>query len=316
MQQWWRAALLLLTSGIIIGTAGCGTSEDTIDPCTPLAPAVATAGAPAPTSTTGAYLCAAGVGVSNLEASVSFYTAAFAMKERARLTRVDRREVVLDSADGRGSRLVLMSFTDGSARNYQQNPGKIVYYVKDVNAIAAAVVAAGGTVSTPAPFAGRMVAFGRDKDQNLIEITSEPTAVHSYISAFGVGVSNLEAAKKFYVDTLDMKVLAKLSVTRPTSPTTTGPWYDEYILSSSAGRGSAIVLMTYTDGTARNYANNPVKLALRVNDPVAYAKRISAAGAKVVLEPVSFGESVLGDTVVGYARDADGTVLEILDSPN
>ncbi|MBI5258645.1 MAG: hypothetical protein HY855_19225 [Burkholderiales bacterium] len=254
--------------------------------------------------------------MSNLEASVNFYKSAFAMKERARFTRVDREEVVLDSADGRGSRLVLMNYTSGPARNYQQNPGKIVFYVKDVSAVAAAVVAAGGTTSTPVPFAGRMVSFGRDKDQNLIEITSEPTAVHSYVSAFGIGVSNLEAAKKFYVETLDMKVLTKLSVTKPTGPTTTGPWYDEYILTSGVGRGSAIVLMTYTDGTAKNYTNNPIKLGLRVKDPQAYASRIAASGNRVTLDPVNYGERQLGNTMIGYARDADGTVLEILDSPN
>ena len=129
-----------------------------------------------------------------------------------------------------------------------------------------------------------MVGFGRDRDLNLIEFTSLPAAdpsgaqTHSYIAAFGVGVSNLEAARAFYVNTLDMRVSQFLSVTKPTATGGTTPWYDEYILVSNAGRGSAVVLMTYTDGVAKNYNANPVKLTLRVNDPAAYAQRITAAG--------------------------------------
>lgn len=301
--------LLALAAGLVV--AGCGGASDPVDPCTPLA-----APTTAATSTTGAYLCAAGVGVSNLEASVTFYKAALGMKERARITRADRREVVLDSADGRGSRLVLMSYTDGVARNYKQNPGKIVFYVKSTQDIAAALVAAGGTASTPVPYAGRMVSFGRDPDNNLIEITSDPATAHAYLSAFGIGVSNLEAAKEFYVNALDMKVLTKLSVARPVSATASVPWYNEYILTSPAGRGSAIVLMTYTDGSPKNYANNPVKLGLRVNDPAAYTRRIAAAGKPVRLAPAPGAEAELAGTTVGYAADADGTTLEILDSPN
>lgn len=315
--SFWKT--LTLSFSVCMLAAGCGGSDSiaTAEPCAVIAAPVLAPGASAPVSATGAYLCAAGIGASDLEASVNFYKA-LGMKEQARLTRNNRREVVLSSADNRGSQLVLFTYTDGSIRNYRQNPGKIVFYVKDATAFGAALAAAGGTLlSPPVLYQGRMVGFGRDRDLNLVEIASDTTAVHSFISAVGIGVSDLEAAKNFYVNTLDMKVLVRLSVTKPTGPGTVGPWYDEYILQSSAGRGSAVVLMTYTDGTVKNYSNNPVKLSLRVNDPAAYAQRITAAnvaGATVLAAPTF--DATAGFATVGYATDADGTLLEFLKSPN
>ena len=307
------------TLAVLCGAlTACGGSDDNVaapapqaaEPCAAIAAPTPASGASAPLSVTGAYLCAAGVGVSDLDKSVAFYKAALGMTERARIARADRNEVVLDAADRRGSQLVLYTYTDGSARNYQRNPGKVVFYVKDTAAAVAQVVAAGGSASPPVAYAGRQVSFARDPDGTLVEVTSEPSAVVSYVSAFGVGVSDLEAAKAFYVDTLDMRVLAKLSVAKAPGM----PWYDEYILAANAGRGSSIVLMHYTDGSTKNYLDNPVKLSLRVTDPVAYAQRIAAAGKPVLRPPVP--EPALGGTVVGQAQDGDGTLLEILTSPN
>ena len=127
--------------------------------------------------------------------------------------------------------------------------------MKDATAFGAALQAAGGKlVSPPVAYMGRMVGFGIDLDNNLVEIATEPTAMHSYVSAFGVGVSDFEAAKNFYTTALDMKVLTKLSVAK----TPGMPWYDEFILQSSSGKGSAVVLMHYTDGSPKNYAGTPV----------------------------------------------------------
>ena len=180
------------------------------------------AGTAAPTSATGAYLCGFGIGVTDLEASTKFYKAAFGMTERVRLTRTDRVEVVLNSADRRVAQLVLFQFTDGKVRKVKQNPGKIVFNVKNTQAAVDAFTAAGSSASAPAEFSGRQVSFGRDPDNNLVEMNSDPTAVASYFSAAGLGVADLEAAKTFYVDVLDMKVAAKLSVAKaPACPGTT-----------------------------------------------------------------------------------------------
>src|SRR6218665_3385441 len=118
---WCRAVVM----GLAAVGAGCGGGDDeapppvaVVDACATL-PAAATL--PTPASATGAYLCAAGVGVSDLEASVTFYKSGFGMTERARITRTDRNEVVLDSADKKGSQLVLYRYTDGSARVYNRN---------------------------------------------------------------------------------------------------------------------------------------------------------------------------------------------------
>lgn len=303
--------------------SACGGGDDdtpVFNPCAALPAPTPASGASAPVSATGAYMCAAGVGVTNLEASVTFYKR-LGMTELARLTRTDRREVVLESADRRGSRLVLYTYTDGSTRNYRQNPGKIVFYARDAAAFAADFAAAGGTVSSQPRVidaAGTRVGFGRDLDLNLIEIAQMPAAsptaaqTHSYISAFGIGVSNLEAARTFYMNTLDMRQSLYLQVTKPTATGGTTPWYDEYILVSNSGRGSAIVLMNYTDGVPKNYTDNPVKITLRANDPTTFAQSIAAAGRTVTRMPAPAPEPSLGGAVVGYAKDADGTLLEIL----
>ena len=88
------------------------------------------------------------------------------------------------------------------------------------------------------------------------------------------------------------------------------------MLTANSGRGSAIVLMHYADGTVKNYANNPVRLSIRSDRPGAYAKRIFDAGKKAVQAPAAAKEPALGDAVIGQALDADGTALELLGSPN
>jgi catechol 2,3-dioxygenase-like lactoylglutathione lyase family enzyme len=342
----FRHALTLSLSCLLATACGGGDDEPVaaapteIDACAALAAPVPASGASAPVSTTGAYLCGAGVGVNNLEASVSFYKAVFGMRELARIQRADRNEVVLDSADSRGSRLVLMNFTDGSVRNYSQNPGKIVFYVRDatlLETIRTAFVTAGASKPRP-PFTslGSTISFGRDLDGNLIEIATSSSATHSYLSAIGVGVSNLSQARAFYVDTLDMMADARIrlspslpvgfipvpalpaiaaSGTEPDYPAI--PAYNEYILLSKAGRGSAVVIMNHPAPAVMNYTNNPIKLTLRVNDPTAYAQRITSAavpGATVTRAPAPATD--LGGAVVGQATDANGTQLEILNSPN
>jgi hypothetical protein len=53
-----------------------------------------------------------------------------------------------------------------------------------------------GTITLPPTpqegFGGVVVGFGRDTDHNLIEIVCYPHAQHSFLSAVGIGVSNLQ----------------------------------------------------------------------------------------------------------------------------
>src|SRR5690554_7588983 len=68
------------------------------------------------------------------------------MHELHRLGRDDRIEVVMESADRRGAQVQLMAFTDGLGRVYQQNPGKLVFYVRDIDAFTEQFENAGGRI--------------------------------------------------------------------------------------------------------------------------------------------------------------------------
>lgn len=311
---WVRAAWgAAVACGVL---AGCDGSGDEVpapappaavaDPC----PAIATGGA-----TSGGYVCAANVGVSDLEKSVALYKG-LGMTEKARLRRTDRDEVVLASPDGIGSHLVLFHHLDATGRDYTKNPGKIVFYVKDAVAFGATFAAAGGTLtSPPTAFGNTVVGFGRDRDNNLVEIAQSATATTAYISAIGLGVSDLEAARTQYINAFGFKHYAKISVTKPNGAGGMTPWYDEYILTSPTGKGASIVLMTYTDGSSKNYTNVPVSVGVRVPDPAVYAKTATDNGATVTTAPAASTEALLGGLVSGAAKDTDGTVVTFYRAP-
>ena len=255
------------------------------------------------------YLRAAAIGVADLDAALQVYTEGLGMSEVERVTRDDRIEVVLESADKRGSYIVLMSYTDDLGRNTLQNPGKLVFYAKDPSAFASRFVLAGGRITVPpapqASVGGIVVGFGRDQDNNLIEITGSETAQDSYFGAFGIGVSDLESARNFYVDTLGFLESQFLSIPGQ---------YDEYILTSPVPGSSAMVLMHWTNATPRNYIDNPVKLELASAQPQRLSDAITEAGETVSLEPAASTDADLKGALVGYATDADGTLLEIRQS--
>ena len=87
------------------------------------------------------------------------------------------------------------------------------------------------------------------------------------------------------------------------------PHMDEIVLGYE-GRGSAIVLMHWTDGSPRNYTDLPIKIVLYVPDPVAAADAIRAEGLEIVREPTPIPS--LGEAVVGFAKDPDGYLVELL----
>ena len=122
-----------------------------------------------------------------------------------------------------------------------------------------------------------------------------------YIGAFGIGVSDLDRSADFYTRVLGMKVITTFKLAE----------MDEIIVGYE-GRGAALVLMHWTDGSARSYADNPVKIAIYVPDPVAAADAIRAEGLAVTREPTPFGA---GGPIVGFARDPDGYVIELLQRP-
>jgi lactoylglutathione lyase len=71
--------------------------------------------------------------------------------------------------------------------------------------------------------------------------------------------------------------------------------------------------MHYTDGSARNDKDNPVKLVFYVTDPKAAVDAIRADGLEITREATPI--ETLGGAIVGLAKDPDGYVLEFLQAP-
>lgn len=256
--------------------------------------------------TTVNYLAAAAIGVGELEPAVLLYTTGLGFAEVRRDTRDDRIEVVLEAPAGRGSQVVLMSYTDGIGRNFGQNPGKLVFYTPDPAAYAAQFVAAGGRITLPPAaqpaFGGAIVGFGRDLDNNLIEIVGDAAATSPYLGAFGLGVSNLDEARDFYVERFGLEETLFLQIPGQ---------YDEYILESAVPGSSALVLMHWTNGSTRNYRNNPVKLEFASSNPQDLSLALEDAGLAVTRFPVNSAASGMPDTLFGATEDTDGSLIEL-----
>ena len=300
-QRQWLTRLFtflfpLLLAGCLGGGGGGSSSKAADTPQTPDTPL-----------TSPSYLEAVGIGVSDLEAAVDFYRDGLGMRELKRLTRENRIEVVMESADARGSHILLMEFNDGVGRHYQQNPGKLVFYVRDANAFAARFEAAGGRLTappTPLPdYDNTLVGFGRDPDNNLIEMVGVPSLADSFLAAVGIGVSDLERAHDLYSGTLGLAEQEFLQVPG---------LYDEYTLLSPVPGGSALVLMHWTNGSDPNYQDNPVKLQFGTADPQLLTELLADAGVDILQPPASAGET--GLPTLGYAADHDGTLIEIRQS--
>jgi lactoylglutathione lyase len=122
-----------------------------------------------------------------------------------------------------------------------------------------------------------------------------------FIGATGIGVSDLAASSAFYQAALGMQVTQTFQLDH----------MDEIVLAHE-GR-NAVVLMHWTDGSARNYKDVPVKLVFFVSDPVAVAARIKAAGGTMTREPAPI--ETLGGAMVGLGTDPDGYVIELLQAP-
>ncbi|MGH6958829.1 MAG: VOC family protein, partial [Caulobacteraceae bacterium] len=86
--------------------------------------------------------------------------------------------------------------------------------------------------------------------------------------------------------------------------------YMDEVMLAHEGR-NAVVLMRYTDGAARNYKDNPVKLVFYATDPAAIAAKVRAAGLEVTRDPAPV--EGLGGAKVCLAKDPDGYVIELIE---
>lgn len=130
--------------------------------------------------------------------------------------------------------------------------------------------------------------------------TETSTAVRATLGAIGIGVRDLQRSADFYQRVLGMKQLQTFKL----------PYMDEIVLGLEGSRGSAIVLMHWTDGSERHYGSNGIKLVFYVADPKATAQRFRDDGLEVVREPAPVPG--LGNAVVGFAKDPDGHLIELL----
>jgi len=119
----------------------------------------------------------------------------------------------------------------------------------------------------------------------------------------GIGVSDLKRSVDFYTRVSGMKQLQTFKL----------DYMDEVIVGyspeGSTSHGSRLVLMHWTDGSKRNYKDNPIKLVLGVPDAKAVADRIRAEGLEIVREPTA---SKVSRNIVGFAKDPDGYLIELL----
>src|SRR5580692_12936039 len=93
------------------------------------------------------------------------------------------------------------------------------------------------------------------------------------LGAVGIGVSDLPRSVDFYSRVLGLTQTQTFKL----------DYMDEVVLAYE-GR-TAVVLMHYTDGSARNYKDNPVKLVFYVTDPAGLAAKIKADGLEITHEP-------------------------------
>jgi len=127
------------------------------------------------------FLTAVGIGVADLERSVDFYTRVLGMQQTQTFDLPEMKEVVV-AHEGRNA-VVLMHYIDGSARNYRDNPVKLVFYVTDAKARTEAVRAEGLEITRePAAvegMGGAVIGMGKDPDGYVLEfIQLAPQPAH------------------------------------------------------------------------------------------------------------------------------------------
>jgi lactoylglutathione lyase len=122
-----------------------------------------------------------------------------------------------------------------------------------------------------------------------------------YLTAAGIGVSNLKRSAEFYEHALGMKPTQRIKLD-----------HMEEIVMRHEGR-NAVVLMHCTDGSNPNYTNLPIKLVFYVTDPKAIAARVREAGGEVTRAPEPVPS--FNNAVIAMCKDPDGYVVELIEAP-
>jgi len=121
------------------------------------------------------------------------------------------------------------------------------------------------------------------------------------LGAVGIGVSDLARSEDFYTRVLGMKVQQRIDL----------PHIKEVVVAHE-GR-TAVVLMHWLDGSARNYVGNAVKLVFFVPDAKALMQKIREAGMPIQREAEVMPE--FNNMIIGLGEDPDGYVIELIQAP-
>lgn len=128
----------------------------------------------------------------------------------------------------------------------------------------------------------------------------DASPTRNLIGGFGIAVADLDRSAAFYRSTFGMVDVMTFDL----------PHMQEIVLGFESGKGASLVLMQYTDGSDNSHQGHPLKLVFYVEDPLAVAAAVAAAGLEVPMPPAPMAN--LGGALVGFVTDPDGHLIEIL----
>lgn len=121
-------------------------------------------------------------------------------------------------------------------------------------------------------------------------------AITPYVTAAGIGVTDLDVSAKFYTEVIGLTFKYDLST----------PDFDEKVLEDV--RGNSVVLMKFKK--ERNTKHNPVKLVFAVKNTQASYDSVLAGGGSTVSAPTTFGTAT-----VALTYDPDEYLVELYEVP-
>lgn len=124
-----------------------------------------------------------------------------------------------------------------------------------------------------------------------------------YIGAIGIAVSDLDQSTAFYTDVLGMVVLQTIEV----------PNVKQIVLGFEGVRGASVLLMKYTDGRSPECEDDAVKFVFYVPDTRAVLE--SARDANYVVHREAAEVPAMGNAIIGFAKDPDGYLIELIQKP-
>lgn len=122
--------------------------------------------------------------------------------------------------------------------------------------------------------------------------------VEPYVSAAGIGVSDLERSRDFYTSVLGLTFRYALNVPNA---------WNEMVLEDV--RGNSVVVMDFARKPSTK--DNPVKLVFAVRDSAEYYQKVIDAGGSGFSAPTTFQGAT-----VALARDPDGYLVELIQAPS